>query len=214
VLALRAEEAPATALTVDAPIDFSSASRTCASPIHLEILPQRENLPQFEKAKRERASISDDAPKFPGGYVLHLDKGTRAGAEQYLVLDDVADAGKNRLVQKNIRNFSARERADLAQRRPRIPLRGHDVRSEIVARPCVTLLDELHGGGPYGDLTVVEGEDQARRARATIVARDRRPVDSRRKCAPQHEMHAQGECVELKDEVFAPREDIVDSLAG
>jgi hypothetical protein len=49
---------------VIAPEDFLSAPWTRAFPVYLEILPQREYLPEREKPMGEHLCVGDDRPEF------------------------------------------------------------------------------------------------------------------------------------------------------
>jgi hypothetical protein len=212
VLALRTEEAPASALSVHQPVDFPAARGARAPSIHFEILTQRKHSSQLEETKREHPRIGHNLPEPAHRQILHACKGTRSCAVKDLVFDDVADAGEDRLVEKNVRDLSPRICSDLSHGGSWIPLSRHDIGGEVVAVPGIGVFHEFHGGGPYGHLAVGKFKHQAWWARAAVVARHRYAFKRRRERAPQHEMHAQRERVELENEMLPPRKDRIHGL--
>ena len=163
---------------------------------------------------REDLRVGDDGTEFSRRYLLDPQERAGSRSEEHLILDDVADAGEDRLVEQHIRDLGVREGAGLLQSRSRTPLPRHDIGGEVVLAPCVTALDPFHRCRPDCDFTVREVHHQAWRACTAIVARDRLALHRRRECAPQHEMDAHRERVELEYEMFAPGEDVLDVFAA
>jgi hypothetical protein len=192
-----------------ASLDFRTASRTYAPAIDLEILPQREDSTQLQKTERKDPGIGDDGPEFRNRNVTDFGEWTDPRAEEHLVLDDVADTRKNGLIEQNVRNFGTRECADFLERRSRVPLVRHHVRREVVCSLRVRIFYEFHGRRPDGDLSIGKIENEARGAGPPVIARYGFAADRRRKRPPKHEVDAQRERIELKDEMFSPREDLV-----
>ena len=117
-----------------------------------------------------------------------------ANAKQPFVLDDVADAGKDVLIQQRIARQHVRMLAQLLARFRRVPLRRHHI-----GRPVIEIvqrsLDQTHRACVKVELAVRELESQFRWA---LLAR----VDQI--AAEQQEVDAHAEAVELQQQVLAP----------
>jgi hypothetical protein len=194
---------------VHAPFDLRPASRTFPFAIDLEVLPQREDSAQFQKTEREDAGVGDDGPELGKRDIADFREWADPRAEQHLVFDDVTNARENGLIEQNIRDFGTRKCAHFLERGTRVPLVGHHVRGEVVCPLCVRIFYESHGRCPNGHLSIGKIENKARRACAPVVARHGFTLDGCGKRAPKHEVNAKRERVELKDEMFAPGENLV-----
>jgi hypothetical protein len=193
-----------------AALDFASASRADTSPVHLEVLAKLEDAPQFQESKREGAGVRHDRSQLLRGYAAHFSERAHARPEQHFVLDDVSDAGEDGLIEQYVRNLGVWECSHLRQRRAAVPFIRHDIGGKVIRIPRMRILHVLHGGCPDRNLTVWKVHHQTRRAAAPVIASHRCAFDRRGERAPEHEMHAQRERVELKDEMFPPREDVLD----
>jgi hypothetical protein len=212
-LTARAEKTPPRSLAVIAPEDFPSASRTRALPVHIEALSEREHFPELEKPMREHLCVGDDGTELLRRYLLHSEERAGSRPEEHLILDDVADAGEDRLIQEHVCDLAMRECPDLFQRGSRIPSIRHDVGGKVVLGLYVVALYPFHRRRPDRNFTIRQVHHQPRRARAAIVAGDRLPFHRSRECAPQHEMDAHGKRVELEYEMFPPGKDVVHPFA-
>ena len=192
-----------------APEDFLSALRARAFPIHLQILSEREHFPELEKPMREHLCVGDDGTELLRRYLLHPKERAGSRAKEHLILDDIADAGENCLVEEHVRDLAMGECADLFQRRSRIPSIRHDVGGKVVARPYVSAFQPFHGCCPNGDFTIRQVHHETRRAGAAIVAGNGFPFHRSCERAPQHEMDPHGKRVELENEMFPPGEDVL-----
>jgi hypothetical protein len=94
---------------------------TLASAVDLEIPSQREDPTQLEKPERKDSRVLDDGPQRPERERANFRSWIRTRPEQHLILNDVADAGENLLVEKHIRNLRVRELPDSFERRLWIP---------------------------------------------------------------------------------------------
>src|ERR1051325_514029 len=113
LLTTGAEETPPAAFTMHASVDLSSAVRTRAAPVDFQILPQREDSSELQKAHRKYAGVSDNRAQLPIRNSSGVLKRARPGAEEHFVFDDVSHAGEDRLVQQDIGDFLARKGTDL-----------------------------------------------------------------------------------------------------
>jgi hypothetical protein len=157
---------------VIAPEDFISTSWARALPVYIEIFSQREHLPELEKPMGEQLCVGDDRTELSRRDLLHPEEGAGSRPEEDLILDDVPDAGENRLVEEDVRDLGVRECADFFQRGPRIPSIRHDVGGEVVLGLCVIALYPFDRCRPHSDFTVRQVHHQSRRARAAIVSGD------------------------------------------
>ncbi len=162
---------------------------------------------------REHLSIGDDGSEFLWRDFSDSHEGTGSRPEEHFVLNNVADAGEDGLIEQHIGNFRTWKSADLFQCGLRIPSIGHDVGGEVVLALGVWTIDPFHRCRPDGDFAVWEIHHQPRRPSAPIVAGDGRPVDGRRERSPEHEMHTEREGVELEDQMFSPGEDVLHLFA-
>jgi hypothetical protein len=199
---------------VIAPEDCLSAPWAGAFSIHLQVLSEREHFPELEKPMREHLCVGDDRTELFRRYLLHSKERAGPRAKQHLVLDDVADAGEDRLVEQHIRDLAMRECADLFQRGSRIPSIRHDVGSEVVLGPDVGAFYPFHGRCPDGNFAIRQVHHQTRWAGASVVAGNGFPFHRRCERTPQHEMDPHGKRVELEDEMFPPGEDVLDLFAA
>jgi CHAT domain-containing protein len=141
--------------------------------------------------------------QFPGRQSADRGQRVRADAEQHLVLDDVAHAREQVLVQQGVAHQHVRSCAQPLQRQRGIPVLRHHVGPPVVDQ-VQRLLDEAHRAGVEVDLAAVEAERQARHCPALDL------VDA--VAAEQHEMHAQAEVRQLHQEVLAPAAERLDAL--
>ena len=185
-----------------------------APSIHFEILTQSKHSSELQEAEREHPRIGDDLPDPAHRQVLHFCKRTGSCAVQDFVLDDVANAAEDRLVEENVGDLSARIGSDLSHGGSWIPLIRHDIGGEVVAVPGIGVFHEFNGGRPYGHLAIGKFKYQSWRTRATVVARHRDAVYRRCERAPQHEVHPQRKRVELENEMLPPRKDRIHGLPG
>lgn len=197
-----------------ASVDLSSAIRTRAAAVDFQILPQREDSSKLQKAHRKYAGVSDNRAQLPIRNSSGALKRARPGAEEHFVLDDVAHAGEDRLIQQDIGDFLTRKGTDLPKGRLGIPLARHDVGGEVVVAPRVRVFDKFQRGAPDGDFAVGEVQHQPGRAAPAIVTCDGHAFHRGGKRPPQHEVDAQRERVKLKNEMLAPGEDVLECLAA
>lgn len=162
---------------------------------------------------REHLSVGDDRAEFLRRYLLHWEERAGARAEQHLILDDVADAGEDRLVEQHVGDLAMRECPELFQRRSRVPSLRHDVGGEVVLGPYVSALYPFHRRRPDRDFTVRHVHHQPSRPGAPVIAGDGFSFYRRRERAPQHEVDAHGKRVEVENEMLPPGEDVLHPLA-
>ncbi len=124
------------------------------------------------------------------------DRGFRmhARAEQHLVLDDVAHAGKDVLVQQRVADQGVRVFLQFPARQSGIPRGIHHVAAPVVG-VLQRAFDVLHRRGIDVELAVVELQRYPRRGRLALI-------DA---VAAEHQhVHAQAEASELDQEMLAP----------
>src|SRR5690606_1597202 len=114
---------------------------------------------------------------------------------QHLVLDDVADAGEDLLVQQRVGSQRIGPRAQLAARGRRVPGVGHHVAAPVVVVVEGALQEPQRGGVEVQHFAPAEAERQARGGVPLLVD----PV-----AAEQQEVHALAEAAEFEQEVLAP----------
>jgi hypothetical protein len=199
---------------VYAPLNRAAASRAGAPAVCLEIPAQRESPAKLQKPERESTGIGDQCPQLAVWYVADFGEWADACTKQHFVLDDVAHASEDGLIEQDICDLGARKCLDLFERSAPVPLVGHHVARKIVRGLRVRVFHELEGGGPHRDLPIGKGQHQARSAAASVVACDRSTCYGRREGPPQHEVDAKCERFELKDEMLSPRENLFDAQTG
>ena len=86
-------------------MDFAPARRAYAAPVDFQIFPQREDPAKLQKPQRKYSCVGNDRPKLSVREASGGKKRAGARAEEDFVLDDVSDAGENRLVKQHVRDF-------------------------------------------------------------------------------------------------------------
>jgi len=114
-----------------------------AAPVDLQVLSKRENSAELQEPHRKHPCVGDDGTKFTVGDLAGARERAGARPEEHLILDDVPNAGENRLVQQDVGNFFARKRPGFPERRLRIPGIRHDVRREVVVPARSGVFDEF-----------------------------------------------------------------------
>ena len=121
MLADRAEKTAAAALAVDLAGDFALARRARATSIDFQVLAQSELPPQLEEAEGECARLVGNSSQLGGRESVDFRERAGPRAEQHLVLDDVADAREDALVQQDIGDFLSSVRSHLTKGAAAVP---------------------------------------------------------------------------------------------
>jgi hypothetical protein len=108
------------------------AARTPGPFVHLPVPLQHVATLPFEEIEAVVPRLRHQLQQFGVRQGADAAEGMHEDAEQHFVLDDVADAGKDRLVQQRVAGEFRGPGAELRLRRMRIPAGRQDVRRPIV----------------------------------------------------------------------------------
>lgn len=173
----------------------------------LPVFAQDEALLPFEEVEAVLPCLGDQLTELSRWQIADARLGVDANPEQHLVLDDVADAGEDLLVEQGIADPRVGLGLERAPGQLRIPVRIEHVDAPVVAvleRP----FDVLERRRVDIEFTVVEAQRGAGGRRFALVD----PV----RAEHQH-VHAQAEAAKLDQEVLAPapqRDDAASLHAG
>nr|GEU28540.1 hypothetical protein [Tanacetum cinerariifolium] len=212
-----------------AALERNIAARADAPGVRQPVLFQHAFAFPSQKVEAVGARLRHQFAQLGGGHVAHGRQRMEADAEQHLVLDDIAHAGKNGLVEQGVAHQQVGPGAQFFQRQRRRPGIGHDVGAPVVFAVQI-VRDGFHRAGiKVQRAAVVEEQAQARLGVLGLVdavGAEHQQVDAQRAVAQaqykmlaerahiQHRLAGQRVHVHARLRVVAGAFGMVDGVAG